>query len=1204
MNEQRLQAYYQLIKSLLNCPNGEEPGILAANTELLDTGFLQVLAAVAEHFAQQGDENRANWLRNLATQLTPKTSPITQEDIETYGQFLLEILQATAKSNGDAQVIYPLLAANTDKLNHIFAELLRRWATNTLAEAEPDTARSIAAVIVNFSNLIQQFPLGSKASNMEISIACYEIALTVYTRSAFPQNWATTQNNLGAAYGNRIFGERAENIELAIAAYSAALSVYTRSAFPQNWATTQNNLGEAYRNRIFGERAENIELAITAYSAALEVLTRSAFPEQWATLQNNLGNAYGNRIFGERAENIELAIAAYSAALSVYTRSAFPQDWAMTQNNLGNAYGDRIFGERAENIELAIAAYSAALEVRTRSAFPQDWAMTQNNLGNAYRNRIFGERAENIESAIAAYSAALSVYTRSAFPEQWATTQNNLATAYGDRIKGERVENIEFAIAAFSAALEVRTRSAFPQDWAMTQNNLGNAYRNRIFGERAENIESAIAAYSAALSVYTRSAFPEQWATTQNNLATAYGDRIKGERVENIEFAIAAFSAALEVRTRSAFPQDWAMTQNNLGNAYGDRIFGERAENIESAIAAYSAALEVRTRSAFPEQWATTQNNLATAYGDRIFGERAENIELAIAAYNQALSVRTRSAFPQNHAETLFNLGNLYQDTEQFDLAYNTFASAIATVKSLWGEIVSGDEAKHKQAEEWNQLYRRMVEVCLQLKRDTEAIEYIEQSKTRNLVELLAKNEQLAQIAKAPVGGEANLPSVDSSIRFAQIQNLLDNKTAIIQWYIFNDCFRAFIITSDNDQPAIWHSHEQDLENLINWTNEYLQLYGEDKKRWRYELSDQLTQLAQILHLNQIVSLVPCDCQKLILIPHLYLHLLPLHALPISASDSPAPEYLIDQFPEGVSYAPSCQLLRFAQLKMQKLDSSPEIPTNPAPSSLAGRVGVGLNLQLSHLFAIQNPTNDLIFTDIEVETIAKDFQPHQVLKHSQATKAALAESSINDNFLNAQWLHFSCHGYFDFNSPLKSGLQLADARILANTASSRYLRVDNETSIDLNQCLTLEDIFLLNLRNCRLVCLSACETGLVDISSNSDEYIGLASGFIRAGAANIISSLWAVSDFHTSLLMIKFYEILKTNPYNVALALNTAQQWLRQATQTQIIEWIQNKINIVTEQKQKIIDVLLQEYKPEQQPFKRPEFWAAFCAISPVYSVS
>ncbi|WP_226889197.1 hypothetical protein [Nostoc sp. MG11] len=84
MNEQRLQVYCQLIKSLLDCPNGQEPEILAANTELLDAGFLQVLAVVAEHFAEQGEENIANWLRNLATQLTPKTTPITPQDIEAY----------------------------------------------------------------------------------------------------------------------------------------------------------------------------------------------------------------------------------------------------------------------------------------------------------------------------------------------------------------------------------------------------------------------------------------------------------------------------------------------------------------------------------------------------------------------------------------------------------------------------------------------------------------------------------------------------------------------------------------------------------------------------------------------------------------------------------------------------------------------------------------------------------------------------------------------------------------------------------------------------------------------------------------------------------------------------------------------------------------------------------------------------------------
>ncbi|QKQ74658.1 CHAT domain-containing protein [Nostoc sp. TCL240-02] len=871
MNEQRLQAYNQLIQTLLNCPSGEEPEILAANTELLDANFVQVVVAAAEYFAQQGEENTANWLRNLATYLTSETPPITQEDIETYLQFLIEILQATAESNGDAQVIYPLLAANTDKLNDIFAQLLRHWATNTLTEAEPDAATSIAAVIGNFSNLIQQFPLGSKANNMEIAITGYEIALTVYTRSAFPENWATTQNNLGTAYGDRILGERAENIEEAIAAYSAALEVRTRSAFPENWATTQNNLG----------------------------------------------TAYGNRILGERAENIEKAIAAYSAALEVYTRSAFPENWAMTQNNLGNAYGNRILGERAENIEKAIAAYSAALEVRTRSAFPENWAMTQ----------------------------------------------------------------------------------------------------------------------------------------------------------------------------------------NNLGNAYSDRILGERAENIEEAIAAYSAALEVRTRS----------------------------------------------AFPQNHAETLLNLGRLYQDEEQFNSAYNTFIKAIETVEALRGEIVSGEEVKRKQAEEWNQLYRCMVEVCLALAKETEAIEYIERSKTRNLVELLTKATSI---------NLERVPLVGSSIHFSQIQNLLDNETVIIQWYIFNNCFRAFIITHENNQPIIWHSNEQDLNALIDWTNEYLRDYynleDKDKIQWQNQLEERLKKLGEILHLEEILDQIPKQYYRLILIPHRYLHLFPLHALPVKES------YLIDLFTNGVGYAPSCQLLQQVQLRQRP--------------------------DFKSLFAIQNPTEDL-YQGYEkdlgaVAAIKKQFTDAQILKQDQAKKSAILCMNENPHnvmlhgkLLKASCAFFFCHGYFNSASPQDSGLQLADGN------------------------LTLADIIThFKLENCRLVTLSACETGFTDFTSTSDEYIGLPSGFLLAGSTNVVSSLWTVSATATALLMIKFYEELQQQS-NIVLALNTAQRWLRDTTVKGFQDWLINSSLSLVWQAQ------LNQYFDDNhnnastKPFESPFYWAAFCNI-------
>ena len=68
MNEQRLQAYYQLIKSLLNCTDGEEAEILAANQELLDAGFVETVEEVAQMCSQHGDEKTANWLQGLAMQ--------------------------------------------------------------------------------------------------------------------------------------------------------------------------------------------------------------------------------------------------------------------------------------------------------------------------------------------------------------------------------------------------------------------------------------------------------------------------------------------------------------------------------------------------------------------------------------------------------------------------------------------------------------------------------------------------------------------------------------------------------------------------------------------------------------------------------------------------------------------------------------------------------------------------------------------------------------------------------------------------------------------------------------------------------------------------------------------------------------------------------------------------------------------------------
>lgn len=126
--------------------------------------------------------------------------------------FLLQALQATAENVRNPQpVVYSLLRKNLDKLDDNLAKLLRIWAAETLPHVELDRAQFFAAVIFLFSQLIEEFLLPSRASNLEIAIAGYEVALTVFTQEAFPEQWARTQNCLGVAYGNRSWGNRAEN---------------------------------------------------------------------------------------------------------------------------------------------------------------------------------------------------------------------------------------------------------------------------------------------------------------------------------------------------------------------------------------------------------------------------------------------------------------------------------------------------------------------------------------------------------------------------------------------------------------------------------------------------------------------------------------------------------------------------------------------------------------------------------------------------------------------------------------------------------------------------------------------------------------------------------------------------------------------------------------------------------------------------------
>ena len=96
--------------------------------------------------------------------------------------------------------------------------------------------------------------------------------------------------------------------------------------------------------------------------------------------------------------------------------------------------------------------------------------------------------------------------------------------------------------------------------------------------------------------------------------------------------------------------------------------------------------------------------------------------------------------------------------------------------------------------------------------------------------------------------------------------------------------------------------------------------------------------------------------------------------------------------------------------------------------------------------------------------------------------------------------------------------------------------------------LTALEIAQLDLRGLDLVVLSACQTGLGEITG--DGVFGLQRGFKKAGAQTIVMSLWKVDDKATTEFMTTFFENMKIDrdghPLNKHEAFKEAQSKLKQ----------------------------------------------------------
>jgi CHAT domain-containing protein len=121
-------------------------------------------------------------------------------------------------------------------------------------------------------------------------------------------------------------------------------------------------------------------------------------------------------------------------------------------------------------------------------------------------------------------------------------------------------------------------------------------------------------------------------------------------------------------------------------------------------------------------------------------------------------------------------------------------------------------------------------------------------------------------------------------------------------------------------------------------------------------------------------------------------------------------------------------------------------------------------------------------------------------------------------------LHFATHALLNNDHPELSGIVLS--------------LIDRQgRSVD--GFLRLNEIYNLNL-SADLVVLSACETGLGK-QIKEEGLIGLARGFMGAGAQRVVSSLWKVDDEATAELMSRFYQKMLKEGEPPSAALRHAQ---------------------------------------------------------------
>ncbi len=317
-----------------------------------------------------------------------------------------------------------------------------------------------------------------------------------------------------------------------------------------------------------------------------------------------------------------------------------------------------------------------------------------------------------------------------------------------------------------------------------------------------------------------------------------------------------------------------------------------------------------------------------------------------------------------------------------------------------------------------------------------------------------------------------------------RLQKQLDDSTTIIEYVEFQGKISAFVISGKKIRFVrdLTTSRQvgQSLEEL-HFQFGSLRYGNIQLGRFMDSLKARADECLKQLYDQLLRSIEPeITGNRLIIVPVGILNYVPFHALH-SGGGGGGGRYVIERF--ETNYAPSAGVWSALQ----------ERPVRKIRNSLL----VG-------------------YADERIPLVEDEIRKIQTILPDPATLVGNAASFSNflENASKFDLIHLACHGKFRAENPMFSSLHLADGWVTVRDICSQRLRA-------------------------RLVTLSSCETGLSKVFAG-DEILGLARGFLTAGADTLVVSLWTVNDAAAGHLMSDFYKNLQRGE-TIGASLRTAQ---------------------------------------------------------------